>query len=87
MNDAQSIIFIKLKTIMAGILKIDPSGVNNLAGVNSFLKKDLGIDSVESLDFLAAIESVFSITILDSEATDLKTVQNVIDLIIKKQPA
>jgi len=49
------------------------------------LREDLGIDSVESLDFLTAIESVFAITLTDDEAASLKTACNVIDLIIRKR--
>ncbi len=85
MGDTQTAIFVKLKTVMATILKLDISEVDEMTSAKSSLKDDLGIDSVESLDFLASIENMFSITIFDHEAPDLRTVQDVIDLIIKKQ--
>ncbi len=85
MDVDQRAIFVKLKGVMAVILKLDISEVDGMAVVDSTLRDDLGIDSVESLDFLAAIENMFSISITDHEAPSLRTVQDVIDLIIKKQ--
>lgn len=42
------------------------------------------IDSLESLDFLSAIEKGFSIEVKDSEIMELQTVSDVISLIREK---
>jgi len=83
MNTADNI-FLNLKLIMANLLKTDLQEINQLATLNSKLRDDLGIDSVESLDFLASIEKTYSIQISDKEATKLERVSDAIDLILGK---
>ena len=78
-------IFLNLKEIMAVLLKVDIGEINAIANTNSALRDDLGIDSVEGLDFLTAIESSYSIHISDHDAAKLKTVSDVIDLIFSKK--
>jgi len=84
-DDTRSEIMFKLQGVMASILKSDLAAINAVVTEQSLLREDLGIDSVESLDFLTAIESVFAITLTDDEAASLKTACNVIDLIIRKR--
>ena len=81
---AEESIFSDLKKIMAELLKRDLAEIENLATTASNLRDDLGIDSVESLDFLYALENQYSVEIRDNEVEAIKTVRDVIDLIVKK---
>jgi len=51
---------------------------------NHFLIKDLGFDSLDSVELIILIEEKFNIEIPDSDVNDLKTVKQVIDYIYKK---
>lgn len=78
-------VFVDLKTIVSKLMKLSLAEVDGRAHQNSNLRDDLGIDSVESLDFLTAVEELYSIKISDEEATTLQTVADVITLIMKKK--
>ena len=78
-------IFVGLKKIVSTLMKLDLEEVDRRARQNSNLRDDLGIDSVESLDFLTAIEDLYSIKISDEEAVALQTVADAITLIMKKK--
>ena len=43
--------------------------------------KDLGADSLDVVEMLMNLEEEFSVTIPDEEAVNIKTVQDVVDLI------
>jgi acyl carrier protein len=45
------------------------------------LAEDLGIDSVDSVEFALALEREFGVSLPDTALADVKTVQNVIDLV------
>lgn len=77
--------FIDIKEIAAKLLRISFDEINKMANPESLLKDDLGIDSVESLDLLHALESKYEIEIGDEEAARLKKVSDVIGLILKKK--
>lgn len=77
-------VFSELKKIMANILKVDIEEIDQMANANSKLRDDLGIDSVESLDFLTAVEALYQIDISDQEAAGLETVSDAIKLILDK---
>jgi acyl carrier protein len=47
----------------------------------SELAEDLGIDSVDSVEFTLALEREFSVSLPDTALADVKTVQDVIDLV------
>ena len=81
---SQEEIFSQLKQIMATLLKLDSKEIDQIATLNSKLRNDLGIDSVESLDFLTSIEKLFKIQISDQEAARLETVLDAIQLILRK---
>lgn len=84
MNQEEKI-FIELKKIMATILKVDVEEIDQMASMESDLREDLGIDSVESLDFITAVESLYKIKVTDQEAPMLKSVRDAVGLILKKQ--
>lgn len=48
------------------------------------LKKDIGFDSLDCVEFLLHIERDFKISIPDEEAEPVKTVKEVIDIIEQK---
>ena len=48
------------------------------------LKKDIGFDSLDCVEFLMHIERDFKISIPDEEAEPVKTVKEVIDIIEQK---
>ena len=48
------------------------------------LRKDIGFDSLDCLEFLMNIERDFKISIPDEEAEPVKTVKEVIDIIEQK---
>lgn len=80
-------IFKELKEIMAKLLKRSYDEIDKKARIDSKLRDDLGIDSLESLDFLSAIEKGFSVEVKDSEIMELQTVADVISLIREKSTA
>jgi acyl carrier protein len=51
---------------------------------SSFLN-DLGADSLDTVELVMAFEEEFRIEILDEESEKIKTIQDAIDLIKKKQ--
>ena len=48
------------------------------------LRKDLGFDSLDCVEFLLKIERQFKISVSDEEAEPVKTVKEVIDIIEQK---
>ena len=45
------------------------------------LAEDLGIDSVDAVEFTLALEREFSIALSDESIADVRTVQDVVDLV------
>jgi acyl carrier protein len=45
------------------------------------LAEDLGIDSVDSVEFTLALEREFGVSLPDTALADVRTVQDVIDLV------
>ncbi len=45
------------------------------------LGEDLGVDSVDAVEFTLALEREFNVTLPDAAFADVRTVQDVIDLI------
>ena len=48
------------------------------------LRKDIGFDSLDCVEFLLKIERQFKISVSDEEAEPVKTVKEVIDIIEQK---
>ncbi|KAH7334578.1 acyl carrier protein-like protein [Rhizoctonia solani] len=63
--------------VLKGFEKIDAA---KLAPASSFTD-DLGLDSLDAVEAVMAIEEEFSIEIPDAEADEIKTVQQAIDYI------
>jgi len=51
------------------------------------LAEDLGVDSVDAVEFALALEREFDITLPDAALVDVKTVQDVIDQVRERVPA
>lgn len=45
---------------------------------------DLGLDSLDFVEYIMDIESIFAIHVQDEEMDDIKTIQNVIDCVYEK---
>ncbi len=65
----------KLRNIIAEELGVDKSDIKN----DSSLADDLGADSLDAVELIMAIEEEFELEIDDTEATKIKTVQDIID--------
>ncbi|KAL5494897.1 hypothetical protein ACEPAI_359 [Sanghuangporus weigelae] len=59
--------------------KVDPSKVSETAA----FAEDLGLDSLDAVEVVMAVEEEFGIEIPDAEADEIKTVQQAIDYIAK----
>lgn len=77
-------VYSQLKELMAKIMKITPEEIEKIVRMNSNLRDDIGIDSVESLDFIYTLEDRYSIDISDEEAIGLNAVSDVVNLVLKK---
>ena len=73
-------IFSKIRKALAKLLKISESKIS----LEASLKDDLGIDSVDNLDLLFAIEDGFKLKVSEEAAAQLKTVNDVVELIKKE---
>jgi len=65
----------KLRAIIAEELGVDKDEVTPEAS----LSEDLGADSLDAVELIMAIEEEFDVEIEDSEATKIKTVQDILD--------
>lgn len=81
---SESQIVDELINIFVNLLKKDRSEIDQQIKPTATLNGDLGIDSAESFDLIFALEDHYSIKIEDHEADHLKTVQDVINLVLKK---
>ncbi len=74
----------RVKAVVARQLKVDPSKVRD----ESDFVKDLGAESIQSLELVAAFEEEFGIQMDEEAALSVKTVKGAVDFIaeaIKKQ--
>ncbi len=80
LNDTDMInVSTKIKEILVDILNINIIDIRNICS----LKDNLGMDSFTALEFLAAIEQKFNITIDRGRISNVRTLQNVIELVKK----
>lgn len=70
----------KVKEVLVETSNVDASKVT----MEATLKEDLGIDSLDSVEIIMALESEFDITIEDDEMTNLNTVGDIIKLLESK---
>jgi acyl carrier protein len=48
------------------------------------LAEDLGVDSVDAVEFTLALEREFNVALPDESITDVRTVQDVVDLVYQR---
>ncbi len=73
-------VFKKVQSIIVEELNLDKEKVTR----DSRLQEDLGADSLDAVELIMNIEDEFDIQISDDEATDIKTVGELVDFITKK---
>ncbi|KAH6917302.1 acyl carrier protein-like protein [Coprinopsis sp. MPI-PUGE-AT-0042] len=73
----------RILDVLKGNEKVDPS---KLTATASF-SKDLGLDSLDAVEVVMAVEEEFSIEIPDAEADEIQTVAQAIDYIAKTPDA
>mgnify|MGYP002528133212 CR=1 FL=1 len=71
----------KIKEVLVQAINVDESAVTPQAS----LSEDLDIDSLSAVELALELENTFDIQIEDEELAQLKTVQDIIDCIEKKQ--
>ncbi len=72
-------VFEKIRTIIAEELGVERETIER----DSKLAEDLGADSLDAVELIMAIEEEYDIEIDDTEATKIKTVQDIIDYLEK----
>ncbi len=74
----------RIKRVTAEVLKVDPSNVKD----DSKFVQDLGAESIQSIELVAAFEEEFDIEMDEDEALSVKSVGDAaefIDNVIKQQ--
>ncbi len=69
--------FEKVKEIIVDTLSCDEDAVT----LDANLKEDLDADSLDAVELIMAVEEEFDIEIPDEKATEIKTVQDIVDYI------
>lgn len=69
--------FEKVKEIIVDSLSCDEDAVT----LEANLKEDLEADSLDAVELIMAVEEEFDIEIPDEKATEMKTVQDIVDYI------
>lgn len=73
----------KLTEVLLDVASIHPDDI----APEKTLAHDLGIDSIELLDIIQTLEEEFDLSeIPDARITKLKTVQDVLDLLVELKP-
>ena len=65
-------VFDQVKESLADILSCDAEKID---------MDDLGVDSIDTVELIMAVEETYDITISDKEAQELKTVADVVEFI------
>ena len=69
--------FEKLKTVIAGVLNVDPDEIT----MESTFQSDLGADSLDVFEIVMGIEEEFGIEIPAEKAEKISTVEEAVELI------
>jgi len=90
LDEIRKDIFDRLKTILLSLLKTmkekDPSK-RPVLDWGTDLQEDLGVDSLESLDVMNAIEEEFDVSPNLNEATSRRKISDIVDYIVELQEA
>ncbi|GAB6708463.1 phosphopantetheine-binding protein [Streptococcus uberis] len=66
------------------IIKVQDPAKALLISEKTSLKDDLGVDSIELMEFVINVEDAFSISIPDEDVETLMTIGDLIDYLLKK---
>jgi len=69
----------RVKKVVAQVLKIDPARIKS----ESRFVEDLGAESIQSIELIAAFEEEFDIEMDDERANEVKTVGSAVKFIQK----
>ena len=72
--------FDKVKSLLMAQLNVK----EDMVKPESKIVEDLGADSLDVVEMLMTLEDEFNVTVSDDEAVNLKTVQQIVDLIDAK---
>ena len=72
-------IFKKITEYLITQFKIPPEKISPQAN----LYKDLGLDSIDALDWFAAMESKIGLPIIENELKMIRTVQDVVEYVLR----
>ena len=70
-------VFDQVKESLADILSCDAEKID----MDTDLVRDLGVDSIDTVELIMAVEETYDIKISDKEAQELKTVADVVEFI------
>jgi len=70
-------VFDQVKESLADILSCDADKID----MDTDLVRDLGVDSIDTVELIMAVEDTYDIKISDKDAEDLKTVGDVVEFI------
>ena len=70
-------VFDQVKESLADILSCDADKIE----LDTDLVRDLGVDSIDTVELIMAVEDTYDIKISDKDAEDLKTVGDVVEVI------
>ncbi|KAG0164496.1 Acyl carrier protein, mitochondrial [Apophysomyces sp. BC1034] len=73
----------RILEILEGFDKVDPAKVSTTASFAT----DLGLDSLDTVEVVMAIEEEFSVEIPDKEADEIKTVKQAVEYISQRSDA
>lgn len=79
-DEAKAKVFVMVQKIVSEQLNVDESEVH----LDGHLSNDLGVDELDVIELVMALEEEFDIEILDEEACEVCEVKEVVDLIYKK---
>lgn len=71
--------FEKIREIMVDTLSCDADRIT----MDSRLNEDLGIDSLDAVELVMALEEAYNIKIPDDELPNIRTVENIIDCVTR----
>ncbi|KAL1921782.1 uncharacterized protein VTP21DRAFT_10424 [Calcarisporiella thermophila] len=80
---SQSDIEARILNLLKSYDKVDENKLN----ANSHFINDLGLDSLDTVEVMMAIEEEFSVEIPDKDADEIKTVEQAINYIAHRQDA
>ena len=70
-------VFDQVKESLADILSCDADKIE----LDTDLVRDLGVDSIDTVELIMAVEDTYDMKISDKDAEDLKTVGDVVEFI------